>query len=62
MTLTEMIDDIQEGQMAIAKLNREKWYVIKYKGELFNCTEDGEILGMALLSYKGTLANWTIIK
>lgn len=61
MTLEEMIDNIQEGQMAMAKLNREKWFVVKFKGELFNCTDDGEILGMALLSYKGTLADWTII-
>jgi len=61
MTLVEMIDDIQEGQMAMAKLNGEKWFVIKYKGELFDCTEDGEILGITLLSYKGTLAEWELL-
>jgi len=61
MTLEEMIDNIQEDQIAIAKLNGEKWFVIKFKGELYNCTVNGEVLGMALVSKKNSLAKWSLL-
>ncbi|MEM5009314.1 hypothetical protein WKH57_01205 [Niallia taxi] len=61
MTLEEMIDNIQEGQVAMAKLNREKWFVIKLKGELYDYSEDGEVLGFAMVSLKAVRAKWTLL-
>lgn len=61
MTLEEMIDDIQEGQMAIAMLNGEKWFVIKLKGELYDCDVYGDVLGLSLVSLRNFKAEWSFV-
>ena len=61
MSIEEMIDNIQEGQLAKATYQKATWYVIMREGELYYCTKHGDIIKLALVSPWNTQAEWELL-
>lgn len=61
MNVDEMIDNIQEGQIAKATYQYATWYVIMSDGELYYCNKYGEKIKKAMVSYWNVQADWELL-